>query len=651
MVRSYKRKGNDPSYNKDDIKVAVRAIKSGRMTIYKASRTYNIPYATIYSHTKGTRGMKKANKGRLTVLTQEQEEELAAGITTLEKWGFGLSKKEVLQMVADFVKENEIKTPFKEGVPGTDWFISFKNRHALSIKIPQSVEYARKKATDPFLIYGYFSLLKETLSELQLLNRPSQIWNLDESSFCIDPSKTKVVGKRGKPCSRITSTPGRENTTVCLLASASGEKGPPSIIFKGANIWDQWQTSDEIFPGMSYAASKKGWMDSTIFLNYFKNTVIPALGEERPVLIIYDGHSTHMTISIIELAREQNITILKLPAHTTHLLQPLDLAVFKAVKTAWDQRLVKWQRHNVGRKLPKNMFSQFIAEIWRDASAAIIINGFKKAGIVPFNDQVVAREKFDVDALKRWDAVNSAPNSLTNDNAQNQSPNGSIQVTATNDLNTHDAVEASTPSTSTVHPVVSASCGPPTSSGNCNFETLLLGCVRQHQGTPKIPKKRLAPGAAVITANRIPSASLTETQRKQSQQKVIRRDSTSSDTDSEVPTYQDSDDPEEFLDELRNSVENDFVDDHGTIEVNRWVLVQYATKKTTKYYVGKVIEKNGADEWQIKFARFRKNKFIWPNVEDEDIVDSANIVRILPEPTEDRRGITFSVKFDGLNLC
>ncbi|KAI4466385.1 helix-turn-helix psq domain [Holotrichia oblita] len=146
--------GNDPSYNKDDIKVAVRAIKSGRMTIYKASRTYNIPYATIYSHTKGTRGMKKANKGRLTVLTQEQEEELAAGITTLEKWGFGLSKKEVLQMVADFVKENEIKTPFKEGVPGTDWFISFKNRHALSIKIPQSVEYARKKATDPFLIYG-----------------------------------------------------------------------------------------------------------------------------------------------------------------------------------------------------------------------------------------------------------------------------------------------------------------------------------------------------------------------------------------------------------------------------------------------------------------------------------------------------------------
>jgi hypothetical protein len=142
--------------------------------------------------------------------------------------------------------------------------------------------------------------LKETLTELELEDVAAQIWNLDESSFCLNTSKTKVVGKRGKPCSRISSTPGRENTTVCLLGNASGEKGPPLTIFKG----DQWQTSYDIGPGMCYAASKKGWMDSRIFVNYFKNTVIPALGEKRPVLIIYDGHTTHVNTTIVELARE-----------------------------------------------------------------------------------------------------------------------------------------------------------------------------------------------------------------------------------------------------------------------------------------------------------------------------------------------------------
>lgn len=28
--------------------------------------------------------------------------------------------------------------------------------------------------------------------------------------------------------------------------------------------------------------------------------------------------------------------------------------------------------------------------------------------------------------------------------------------------------------------------------------------------------------------------------------------------------------------------------------------------------------------WQIKFAKFRKNKFIWPNVDDEEVVDTTN---------------------------
>lgn len=61
---------------------------------------------------------------------------------------------------------------------------------------------------------------------------------------------------------------------------------------------------------------------------------------------------------------EQSITILKLAAHIAHLLQPLDFCVLKSLKTLWDKKLVKWQRLNMGRKLPKKIISQLIAEIW-----------------------------------------------------------------------------------------------------------------------------------------------------------------------------------------------------------------------------------------------------------------------------------------------
>lgn len=39
----------------------------------------------------------------------------------MEKWGLGLCRKEVLNIVGEFVKRNNLKTPFKNGIPGEDW--------------------------------------------------------------------------------------------------------------------------------------------------------------------------------------------------------------------------------------------------------------------------------------------------------------------------------------------------------------------------------------------------------------------------------------------------------------------------------------------------------------------------------------------------
>jgi hypothetical protein len=306
------------------------------------------------------------------------------------------------------------------------------------------------------------------------------------------------------------------------------------------------------------------------------------------------------------------------------------------VKDAWDKKLVKWQRHNVGRKLPKHMFSQVIAETWEETPPVTIVNVFRKAGIV-FNNQVMPRDKFDVDALKRWDAENAAPTNTINHNGPN----------------THDTIiiEPSMPSTSTVQSTTSTPCEPSTCSMNRGFEALLLDCVRQqHQHRRFLKKEWFRELQYLITAKRIPPVGMTESQKVQTQHKVLRRVSCSSTADSELSLHNESDDDEEFLNELENSGENDLEDDNRMIEVDKWVQVQYATKKTLKHYVGRVIEKHYSDAWLIRFVRYRNKKFIWPNVEDEAIVDSANIVRILPNLTEYQRGISFSVKVDGFNI-
>lgn len=115
------------------------------------------------------------------------------------------------------------------------------------------------------------------------------------------PSKTKVVGKKGVPSTRTTYGTGKENITVLTSVSAIAKKMDPLIIFKGKFVWDSWManTAGKYDFELSYAASPKGWMDTEIFYNYMKKVFIPSIGEERPVLLIYDG--IHLEISSVDL--------------------------------------------------------------------------------------------------------------------------------------------------------------------------------------------------------------------------------------------------------------------------------------------------------------------------------------------------------------
>lgn len=59
--------------------------------------------------------------------------------------------------------------------------------------------------------------------------------------------------------------------------------------------------------------------------------------------------------------------------------------------------------------------SGFTADTWKDTPADTIVNGFRKARIVLFNDDVVPLEKFYIHQLKRWDDDNVSPN-IANEN-------------------------------------------------------------------------------------------------------------------------------------------------------------------------------------------------------------------------------------------
>ncbi|KAK9702258.1 RNase H-like domain found in reverse transcriptase [Popillia japonica] len=156
MVRNYVRKTQRASgYTEEQLENALNDIRNGNITLHRASQTYGIPKTTLFNRLTGKRGVKSQSLGRPLALGRDIEEQLAVGLKTLERWGFGLSRSEILHMIAEYVTQNNSKTPFKNNIPGEDWFLQFKKRYNLSIKKPQGIEYAQKlKRNTPHCVTG-----------------------------------------------------------------------------------------------------------------------------------------------------------------------------------------------------------------------------------------------------------------------------------------------------------------------------------------------------------------------------------------------------------------------------------------------------------------------------------------------------------------
>ena len=54
-----------------------------------------------------------------------------------------------------------------------------------------------------------------------------------------------------------------------------------------------------------------------------------------PLLFIVDGHGSHVTWDFLSYCLKNNILILCLPPHSTHLLQPLDVRIFSPLNRAY----------------------------------------------------------------------------------------------------------------------------------------------------------------------------------------------------------------------------------------------------------------------------------------------------------------------------
>ena len=310
-----------------------------------AARKFSVPATTLFDHVSGKH--LRIGARAPTVLSPAEEKEIVVSLQVLQEIGFGLTKDLVGVIIHDYLKDQPTRpNPFQHGIPGHDWWRLFLKRWntQLSVRKPQHLPTSRASAARPQAIEAWFDKVKSVLRKIGLAEKSPEdlqdyLWNCDETGFCSAQACQRILAKRGKKDVQDTiGGSGREYFRVLAAGSAGGVHLPPYFVYKGKNLWSRWMQGG---PAVSlYSVSDGGWMESANFKQWVEKMFIPAvkyLATKGPVVLFFDGHHYHISLQLIELARD-NIHLFCLPPHSTHLLKPLDVSVFGPMKkAAWNR--------------------------------------------------------------------------------------------------------------------------------------------------------------------------------------------------------------------------------------------------------------------------------------------------------------------------
>ena len=63
----------------------------------------------------------------------------------------------------------------------------------------------------------------------------------------------------------------------------------------------------------------------------------------RPILVFADGHKSHLSLETADFCAAKQIILVALYPNSTHMLQPLDVSFFKALKGHWEKAKHAWK--------------------------------------------------------------------------------------------------------------------------------------------------------------------------------------------------------------------------------------------------------------------------------------------------------------------
>ena len=249
------------------------------------------------------------------------------------------------------------RTPnYPTGLPSADTVRAFRacNR-SLAYRVVEKVSSARLSAQN----YAHIAILERELKKIDqddptLFLDPRRIWNWDKTAVsgeygrkvrCYASSNTHHGGAR-----KSIEDPGK-HVTAGIAVAACGNIAPLFLIASGKRVVKAWKkpldkTDFSNRQGVPHWLCQDGWLPSNTSLHVTKSGsvnseiivkvvehiyahTVKIVDLRTSILLFVDGHSSRNGSEWLEACEDMNIIVVRLPANTTHILQPCDQLVNK----------------------------------------------------------------------------------------------------------------------------------------------------------------------------------------------------------------------------------------------------------------------------------------------------------------------------------
>ena len=390
---------------------------------------------TTVRRSRDNLGNAPSRRGATSYIPEELSEKVVDFVVECERQKLPVFKGLVIANMNNIIRGTPVASKFKRGEVSDGWYYRWLETYGERLKTHNidPLEMDRQRWESSSNMAKYYDVLHNACvgagiaeenpdynpevegSESCFLTAPERMASADESSFTLDMTDAKkdrrnrVVGsapgasnkKARRDAPEVIVNKSSERWTSIGGSYANGESLPPHHIFQGLSYEYGWGADGPKStlgrPGTCHCNATGGATESDNSLVRFLEWNVlphmsPPVSPENKMVLILDGHGSHMTLEVLKFCREKGIAIVLRPPHTTHRTQGEDTHNFREVKPAFRHK----KYHIFARKMKNSqgrltMYDAMacLKEPWEKGfTREMNTSAWKAIGIRPFTRSV-----------------------------------------------------------------------------------------------------------------------------------------------------------------------------------------------------------------------------------------------------------------------